>query len=99
MYLSNQFVSFKEQVESIKIDPVRRAKRTVTDYETDSYFKTSFSHWEELNISTSFSEFAIECAPLCQSLPLVLHHKKEINDLLVKYISIQDEHSLESLLE
>lgn len=50
-------------------------------------------------MSTAFTEFAAECAPLCQSLPLLLHHQKDISDLLQRYISKQDENSLEPLLD
>lgn len=52
-----------------------------------------------MNLSASYTEFAAECAPLCQSLPLILHHQLEINSLLQKYIAKKDENSLESLLD
>jgi U3 small nucleolar RNA-associated protein 20 len=72
----------------------------VTDYEgAESFFKTAFDHWVEVNLSENFTDFAEKCEPLTLSLTLVIHHQKEIMDLLEYHIKKQDIHSLESLLE
>lgn len=92
-------MTFRDRVEKIKIDPVRRVSWKPAENSKTSYFLTAFNHWAELNISANFSNFVQECSPLCQSLPLILHNQKEIVELLQKYISLKDEHSLESLLE
>lgn len=97
---------FTERVNAIKIDPIRKLKKKTgsagavdDETATKSYFLAAFNHWAALNLSTAFTEFASECAPLCQTLPLILHNQNEINQLLQKYISKKDEHSLEPLLE
>lgn len=93
-------MSFREKVDSIKIDPIRRTRKRVTDdSEQSSYFITAFNNWSELNISSSFSEFEEKCSPYCQSFHQVLYHKDQIMALLEEYIKLEDEHSLESLLE
>lgn len=99
-----KFVPFTERVNAIKIDPIRQLKKkpiggSGDEENTVSYFLTAFNHWAALNMSTSFTDFAAECAPLCQSLPLIIHNQHEINELLQKYINKKDENSLESLLE
>ena len=96
------FESFSQRIAKLNIDPVRRVRRpTVDDADittTFSYFKTSFNEWRDLNLSEGFTSFAREVAPLCESLPQILHYDNRIMDLLVGYIEKGDTWSLEPLL-
>lgn len=75
-------------------------RRYVDDETSDkSYFQTAFENWVELNLSTVFCQFAYECRPLCESLPLIIHHKDKIFDLLCTHIDKRDPNSLEPLLD
>ena len=92
-------MTFRDRVDRIKIDPIRKVSWRAAENSKTSYFLTAFNHWVELNLSTSFTDFVQECQPLCLSLPLIIHNQQQIIDLLLKYIELKDEHSLESLLE
>lgn len=98
----HHFESFSQRIAKLNIDPVRRIRRpTVDDADittTFSYFKTSFDEWKDLNLSEGFTGFAREVAPLCESLPQILHHDNRIMDMLVAYIETGDTWSLEPLL-
>lgn len=75
-------------------------RRYVDDETSDkSYFQTAFENWTELNLSTVFCQFAYECRPLSESLPLIIHHKDKIFDLLCTYIDKRDPYALEPLLD
>ena len=98
----HHFESFPQRIAKLNIDPVRRVRRPTAD-DTDitttfSYFKTSFNEWRDLNLSEGFTSFAREVAPLCESLPQILHYDNRIMDLLVGYIEKADTWSLEPLL-
>lgn len=66
---------------------------------TKSFFKTAFDSWTELNLSTTFALSARELRPLCESLPLIVHHRDRIFDILHCYIAKRDALALEPLLD
>jgi U3 small nucleolar RNA-associated protein 20 len=83
-----------------KIDPVRRVRHYVDDEETTkSFFKSSFDNWVELNLSATFTQFVRDATPLCESLPLILHNKDRLFDLLHTYIEKRDTLAVEPLLD
>ena len=98
----HHFEGFSERIAKLKIEPVRRGRSTILDDgELDasfSYFRDSFVEWRDLNISAAFTVFARQVAPLCDSLPQVLHHSDRILALLVEYIEKGDKNSEEPLL-
>jgi U3 small nucleolar RNA-associated protein 20 len=98
----HRFESFSLRIAKLKIEPVRRGRSTIVDdAELDaaySYFKDSLVEWRDLNTSEAFTTFARQVAPLCESLPQVLHHNDRILDLLVQYIEKGDTWSAEPLL-
>ena len=99
----HRFESFNQRIAKLKIDPIRRARRT--ELETidialaASYLQAGLDHWKDLNLSENFSNFVREAQPLCQSLPQILHYQQEIKLILVKYIEKHDPLSLEPLLD
>jgi U3 small nucleolar RNA-associated protein 20 len=98
----HRFESFSQRIVKLKIDPVRRGRSAILDdAELDaafSYFNTSLAEWRDLNTSDGFTNFARQVAPLCESLPQLLHHNERILDLLVQYIEKGDRWSEEPLL-
>jgi U3 small nucleolar RNA-associated protein 20 len=98
----HHFEGFSERIAKLKIEPVRRGRSAILDdAELDasfSYFRDSFVEWRDLNISAAFTTFARQVAPLCDSLPQVLHHSDRILALLVEYIEKGDKNSEEPLL-
>lgn len=98
----HHFESFSQRIAKLKIEPVRRGRGAILDDaeldSTFSYFRDAFVEWRDLNVSETFTKFARQVAPLCDSLPQVLHHSERILDLLVEYIEKGDKHSEEPLL-
>jgi U3 small nucleolar RNA-associated protein 20 len=98
----HRFESFSLRIAKLKIEPVRRGRSTIVDdAELDaafSYFNDSLVEWRDLNTSEAFTAFARQVAPLCESLPQVLHHNDRILELLVQYIEKGDTWSAEPLL-
>ena len=99
---NHRFQSFSERIANLKIDPIRR-RRNAEDREelsedTATYFGRSLEEWRDLNLSKTFTAFAREAAPLCDSLPVMLHNEEKIMDLLLSYIEKRDGLALEPLL-
>ncbi|KAK3652729.1 U3 snoRNP protein [Elasticomyces elasticus] len=97
-----RFQGFTERIANLKIDPIRRRRGIEGDEElteeTATYFGRSLSEWRDLNLSTTFTYFIKDVAPLCDSLPMVLHNQHTIMDLLVTYIEKADALAMEPLL-
>lgn len=96
------FESFAQRIAKLKIEPVRRGRSTIIDDAeldaTFSYFKDALAEWRDINLSETFSTFARRVAPLCDSLPQVLHHDERIFGLLIENIEKGDKNSEEPLL-
>lgn len=96
------FKGFSQRIAQLKIEPIRRGRSTILDdaeLESNfSYFRDSFLEWRELNMSEGFTTFARKVAPLCDSLPQVLHHSDRIFALLVEFIEKGERFSQEPLL-
>ena len=96
----HRFQSFNQRIAKLKIDPVHRTQplRQV-ECTTDSYFQWALARWKDLNLSEYFTNFVTEIAPLCDSLPQVLHHRNKILATLFSYIEKRDVNSLEPLFD
>jgi U3 small nucleolar RNA-associated protein 20 len=95
-----RFESFHQRIAKINIHPLRRSHDL--DVETDdttSYFSTGLAQWKEMNLSENFTNFVREIAPLCDSLPHIIHHHNDIMTILATYIEQRDALSLEPLLD
>ena len=100
----HEFSSFRERVDSIKIEPSKKLTKRVYDYidtedQTDSYFLTTLEHWKETNLSGNFTEFLNKIEQNCQSLPQLIYHQSSIYQALFDAISKNDVHSIQPLLE
>lgn len=99
---NHRFKGFSQRIAELKIEPVRRGRNTIIDdaelESTFSYFRDSFLEWKELCLAENFVHFSRKVAPLCDSLPQVLHHSDRIVDLLVEFIEKGEKFSEEPLL-
>lgn len=100
---NHTYQSFAQRIAKLKIEPVRRGRSTIIDDAeldaTFSYFRDTLVEWRDINLSEIFSNFARRVAPLCDSLPQVLHHNERIFDLLIENIEKGDKNSEEPLLK
>lgn len=93
------FSSFRERIDSIKIEPNLNLSTRVHDYVEVSHFLTTLNHWKEVNLSGDFTEFLDEVESYCQTLPQLLYHQNKIFDSLYNHIEKNDVNSIQPLLE
>lgn len=93
------YKSFRDHVDSIKIDPLKDTKRKAFHDVEISHFLSTLEHWREVNLSKNFQELVEVVEPITLSLPLLLHNKDKIFDALEKTISYNDTLSLQPSLE
>lgn len=99
---NHHYQSFTERIAKLHIDPVRR-KRNPNEREglstnTETYTGRSLAEWGDLNLSRTFTSFAKEAEPLCDSLPALLHNEEAMMGLLMQYIQMADALAMEPLL-
>lgn len=93
------FASFKERVDSIRIEPNRKLQKRVHDYVESSFLLAAIEHWKEVNLSGDFIELLEVVEPLCQTLPQIYHHQKKIFDTLISHLDRADMNSIQPVLE
>ncbi|KAK6461675.1 hypothetical protein DFJ63DRAFT_342742 [Scheffersomyces coipomensis] len=93
------FSSFRERVDSIKIEPNLSLSKRAFDYAETSHFLSTLQHWKEINLSGNFTDFLDKVEINSQSLPQILHHQDSIFDALYSSIEKNDVHSIQPLLE
>ncbi|TID28922.1 hypothetical protein CANINC_002190 [Pichia inconspicua] len=93
------YKSFRDHVDSIKIDPLKDIKRKAFHDVEISHFLSTLEHWREVNLSKNFQELVEIVEPITLSLPLLLYNKDKIFDALEKTISYNDTLSLQPSLE
>ncbi|KAG5356134.1 U3 small nucleolar RNA-associated protein 20 [Yarrowia sp. B02] len=96
---NHRFKSFRERLDAIKIDPLKRQKKKLSRDSDTSHFIACYTTHVELNLSTSFTRFMERCGKYTASLPMVLFHKEEIFDGLEECLEDGNEHSVEALLD
>ena len=99
---NHRFQSFSDRIAKLKIDPIRRRRgaegQDELSEENETYFGRSLQEWKDLNLSQTFTTFAKEVSPYCDSLPVVLHNEDRIMDLLVAYMEKGDGLAMEPIL-
>lgn len=101
---NHRWESFTVKISKLNsLDPLRKVRRHDIEPEnlsTDSsYLKDGFRKWEELNMSEMYTKFSREVAPMCDSLPQIIHFEDRIMEKFVLYIEKRERESLEPLLE
>ncbi|RLV90056.1 U3 small nucleolar RNA-associated protein 20 [Spathaspora sp. JA1] len=93
------FSSFRDRVDSIKIEPIRSLTKRAYDYTDTSHFISTLEHWKEVNLSGNFVEFCDAVEIYSQSLPQIIHHQQLIFEALYEGVKKNDVYSIEPLLE
>lgn len=99
MAKTHSFRSFKERVNVLKIDPTVKLGARSHDNTSTSFYLTTLTHWKDINISGNFVSCFENLEAYSRSLPQVIYHKERIFTTLELYISKNDIHSLQPLLE
>lgn len=93
------FKSFRDHVDSIKIDPISDlSKRAFHEVEV-SHFLSTLEHWREVNLTKTFQDLVEIVEPLSMSLPQLLYHKSDIFTALDNSLSLNDPLALPPTLE
>ena len=74
-------------------------KRTEPLPGASSFFQERLEAWRELNAAEDWLAVLPSLHPLCQSLPQLLHHQKDVLDIILARINIAAALSLEPLLD
>lgn len=93
------YKSFRDHVDSIKIDPLKDIKRKAFHDAEISHFLSTLEHWREVNLSKNFQELVEVVEPITMSLPQLLYHKDTIFHALDKTLMYNDPLSLQPTLE
>lgn len=93
------YKSFRDHVDSIKIDPLKDVKRKAFHDAEISHFLSTLEHWREVNLSKNFQELVEVVEPISMTLPQLLYHKDKIFNALDKTLSYNDPLSLQPTLE
>lgn len=93
------YKSFRDLVDSIKIDPLKDIKRKAFYDAEISHFLSTLEHWREVNLSRNFQELVEIVEPISMSLPQLIYHKKTIFEALDKTLILNDNLSLQPTLE
>ena len=99
---NHRFESFTERISKLTIDPIRKRRRSETEPQDNaaySHFNLSLIRWKDLNLSKNFTEFARQIDPISNSLPQILHHRREILESLLLHIREGEVLSLEPLFD
>lgn len=90
-----KYSSFNDIISTISIDVSHVVKRS--KLEEEFYFKQGLIKWKELNASKDFKDFLKDINSY-QSLVQVVHHQKEIVDILLMHLKKSDSLGIEPLL-
>ena len=90
-----KYSSFNDIIAGISIDVSHVIKKS--KLQEEFYFKQGLIKWKELNASTDFKDFLKEINNY-QSLVQLIHHQKEIVDILLKHLGKSGSLAVEPLL-
>ncbi|KAJ3554433.1 hypothetical protein NM688_g3115 [Phlebia brevispora] len=92
--------SYKDTLKEVHITPAFAQPQF--DYEigdNDSRFHEALQHWRELNLAPVFLSFARRAENLAASMPLLVHHWKEVLELWLEAVGSADDEGLKALLD
>ena len=99
---------FNDRVAAIKVNifrdfnnPTAASSSTTATPTTPtfSYTHEALMRWQEFDVTKHFAAVLAELAPKVRSLPLILHHKDAICDILLKHLAVPNSTALRPLLE
>ena len=94
------FKNFARRVSEVDVDVHRTMgeMRTAPLEGSTCFFHESLIKWQELNCGADFSAFCAETMQMCQSLPQLVLHQRQILDFLLARLTFEAKHSLEALM-
>ncbi|KAG0676297.1 U3 snoRNP protein [Pichia californica] len=93
------YKSFRDHVDSIKIDPLKDITTKAFHNVEISHFLSTLEHWREVNLSKNFQDLVEIVEPISMTLPQLIYHKDKIFQILDKTLSLNDILSLQPTLE
>lgn len=66
-----------------------KAVRSVPLNGAASFFQEQLEAWRELCLAPHFADAQRRLAPLCRTMPLLLHHKDEVLDVLLGCLTLE----------
>lgn len=82
------FQTFAARVASVNLDEVHR-RSDLLDLREDgtTYAASTLERWVELNSTAQFKEFRAQLAPLLLTVPLILHRRSQIFDVIRAHLA------------
>ncbi|KLO12558.1 hypothetical protein SCHPADRAFT_853762 [Schizopora paradoxa] len=92
--------TYNQQLKDVHLAPaLSRANAEELSEEDGSLFHARLSHWTQLNLSPTFLAFSKNVFPLAQSLPLLVHHWKEVLEIWLGHIETADDEARKALFD
>ncbi|THG95629.1 hypothetical protein EW026_g6070 [Hermanssonia centrifuga] len=91
--------SYKKSLKEVHLIPALAQTQIDQDIgDNDSHFRQALDQWRELNLSPAFLQFANKADSLSASMPLLVHHWRDIIELWIQAIDNADDEALKALL-
>ncbi|TFK26306.1 U3 snoRNP protein Utp20 [Coprinopsis marcescibilis] len=92
--------SYKQQIKDVHLPSAFKQLEHEADIaDNDSHFHQALDRWRQLNLAPSFLQFASKADQLSASMPLLLHHWRDIMALWVEAMEGSDDEGLRALLD
>ncbi|KIY70650.1 hypothetical protein CYLTODRAFT_391770 [Cylindrobasidium torrendii FP15055 ss-10] len=95
-----KYQSLASQLKDVHLPTAFEQSKKDHDFEdSECQFYDALTHWRQLNLSPSFTGFADQVESLSGSLPLLLHHWREVVDIWISSTKGSDDEGLNPLLD
>ncbi|KAF8270231.1 armadillo-type protein [Lactarius quietus] len=92
--------SYQATLKDVHLPSALTQSKFDNDIEDDgSHFFVAIEHWRQLNLSPAFIRFAADAADMSASMPLLVHHRKDIIQLWLSALDSADDEALVALLD
>ncbi|KAI9189964.1 U3 snoRNP protein [Blastocladiella emersonii ATCC 22665] len=94
-----KYQSFQDRIKHVRIDVTQSAIALRHEEEDlESFFVGALQQWQELNCTAEFSAFVRDINRYAQSLALVLYHKQEIVEAIIRHLGVMSTNAYEPIL-
>ena len=94
-----RFLSFRDKISDLKIEPFKDLKKKHFNITDKSHLYETFEYWSDINLSGNYDLFQREVNDYIKNLPTIIYNKELILKLILQYIDLHDELSLQPLCE
>eukprot|EP00879_Flechtneria_rotunda_P031987 GHRR01035128.1.p1 GENE.GHRR01035128.1~~GHRR01035128.1.p1 ORF type:complete len:141 (+),score=38.63 GHRR01035128.1:266-688(+) len=87
----HKFKTLAERINEVDVDVYRRVGKVCStpSHGATCFVQESLAEWRELNAARDWLDVERKLRPLAQSLPLLLHHKQQVLDVLLSSLRPQ----------